>query len=634
MLNCQTPIKMENKELYDLPQEDEKMNKENTVSENDAETKTVKEDKLEKEIQTTSSDTPLPESINYEILSREEQLKYLKTFIEDTPVSKHNRSVNNLRLAFDKSTKKERDQEKTDFLEKGNLIEDFVEVQDDLEKEFYSLYNHFQSLRHKESEDVEKIKEDNLKAKYEVIESIKELLNKQESLNDTFQEFKMLQQKWHDIGQVPQSKLQDIWDNYHHHVENFYNYIKINNELRDIDLKKNLEIKIDLCEKAEALLLDPSPIKAFNALQKLHDIWRETGPVIRDKKEEIWERFRDATLKINQRQNEHYESLRNQMTQNLEAKTELCEKAEEILKQELKTPKEWENKSNELIDLQKIWKTIGFAPKKENNAIYERFRTACDAFFTKKRDFFKDFKEEQNVNFQLKTELCIKAEAMKDSQDWRKTTQEFINIQKEWKKIGPVARKHSDAIWKRFRTACDYFFDQKDEFFKEIDTVQDNNLKLKEKIIERIKNFEIEDKEESVIIEELQDIQKQWSEIGFVPIKDKDRVNQEFRNIINQKFNKLNLNEDEKNLQIYINKLETWKLSNQFEEKIGAERHKMSNRLKQLESEIVVWENNIGFFSKSKKSDALIHNFQKKIDNAKQSIELLAKKLEIIENML
>lgn len=634
MLNCQTPIKMENKELYDLPQEDEKMNKENTVSENDAETKTVKEDKLEKEIQTTSSDTPLPESINYEILSREEQLKYLKTFIEDTPVSKHNRSVNNLRLAFDKSTKKERDQEKADFLEKGNLIEDFVEVQDDLEKEFYSLYNHFQSLRHKESEDVEKIKEDNLKAKYEVIESIKELLNKQESLNDTFQEFKMLQQKWHDIGQVPQSKLQDIWDNYHHHVENFYNYIKINNELRDIDLKKNLEIKIDLCEKAEALLLDPSPIKAFNALQKLHDIWRETGPVIRDKKEEIWERFRDATLKINQRQNEHYESLRNQMTQNLEAKTELCEKAEEILKQELKTPKEWENKSNELIDLQKIWKTIGFAPKKENNAIYERFRTACDAFFTKKRDFFKDFKEEQNVNFQLKTELCIKAEAMKDSQDWRKTTQEFINIQKEWKKIGPVARKHSDAIWKRFRTACDYFFDQKDEFFKEIDTVQDNNLKLKEKIIERIKNFEIEDKEESVIIEELQDIQKQWSEIGFVPIKDKDRVNQEFRNIINQKFNKLNLNEDEKNLQIYINKLETWKLSNQFEEKIGAERHKMSNRLKQLESEIVVWENNIGFFSKSKKSDALIHNFQKKIDNAKQSIELLAKKLEIIENML
>lgn len=625
---------MGNKELYELPQEDEKMNKENTVSENDAETKTVKEDKLEKEIQTTSSDTPLPESINYEILSREEQLKYLKTFIEDTPVSKHNRSVNNLRLAFDKSTKKERDQEKADFLEKGNLIEDFVEVQDDLEKEFYSLYNHFQSLRHKESEDVEKIKEDNLKAKYEVIESIKELLNKQESLNDTFQEFKMLQQKWHDIGQVPQSKLQDIWDNYHHHVENFYNYIKINNELRDIDLKKNLEIKIDLCEKAEALLLDPSPIKAFNALQKLHDIWRETGPVIRDKKEEIWERFRDATLKINQRQNEHYESLRNQMTQNLEAKTELCEKAEEILKQELKTPKEWENKSNELIDLQKIWKTIGFAPKKENNAIYERFRTACDAFFTKKRDFFKDFKEEQNVNFQLKTELCIKAEAMKDSQDWRKTTQEFINIQKEWKKIGPVARKHSDAIWKRFRTACDYFFDQKDEFFKEIDTVQDNNLKLKEKIIERIKNFEIEDKEETVIIEELQDIQKQWSEIGFVPIKDKDRVNQEFRNIINQKFNKLNLNEDEKNLQIYINKLETWKLSNQFEEKIGAERHKMSNRLKQLESEIVVWENNIGFFSKSKKSDALIHNFQKKIDNAKQSIELLAKKLEIIENML
>ncbi len=638
LLYLQTPMAMENKELYDLPNEDkgndeiEEITESSTDIQPDEELQT--DEKSDKSSEKSKDEDKQLGDINFDLLTREEIIETFQQIVADKPLSKHSRTVTSMRISFDKKTKSEEERAKSKFIEDGNSEEDFELPEDKLKSQFYKTFSEFQTNRQKESEDIEAQKEENLKAKYEVIEGIKELLNKQESVNETFQEFKALQQKWHDIGKVPQGKLQDMWDTYHHHIENFYNYVKINNELLDLDLKKNIEIKTDLCEKAEALLLDPSPIKAAKALQKLHDRWRETGPVHRDKKEQLWERFKEATAKVNQRQNEHYESIRNQMVQNLKAKEELCEKAEAILVEEITSPRVWEEKSKELIDLQKVWKTIGFAPKKENNAIYARFRTACDTFFSNKREFFKDFKDEQNNNLQLKTELCIRAEALKDSEDWRKTTQEFIEIQKEWKKIGPVARKHSDAIWKRFRTACDFFFDKKSEFFKDIDAKQDENLKLKEAIIEEVKAYDIDSKEEDESIKDLQEIQRRWAEIGFVPIKEKDRINQEFRNLINQKFNKLNLDEEEKNIQIYINKLEGWKLTNQFNEKIGSERHKLSTRLKQLENDIVVWENNIGFFSKSKKSDALMHNFKKRIKNAKDSMELISRKLEIIEEML
>jgi hypothetical protein len=466
-----------------------------------------------------------------------------------------------------------------------------------------------------------------------VIEGIKDLLNRQESLNNTFQEFRDLQQKWRDIGPVPQNKLHDLWETFHLHVENFYSYIKINNELRDLDLKKNFELKLELCEKAEALLLEPSPVKAFKSLQNLHDLWREVGPVPHDKKEEIWDRFKAITAKINQRQQEHFESLKNQLKKNLEAKTELCEKAENLLEKALTTPKEWEEKSKQLIDLQQVWKTIGFAPKKENNLVYERFRKACDTFFNNKRDFFKSYKEDQQNNLQLKTELCIQAEAMKDSQDWKKATDEYIRIQKKWKEIGPVPRKQSDLIWKRFREACDYFFNRKKDFFSNIDEAQDNNLKLKEAIIAELNAFELKDDSEQCF-EALQEFQRRWTDIGFVPIKEKDQINQEFRNLINQKFDHLNLNEVDKNLQKFRNKLENWKTSEQFNEKIGQERNKIIIKLKQLENDIILWENNIGFFAKSKNSDALVRDFQHKIESGKRNIRLLNKKLDLIDEML
>lgn len=586
-----------------------------------------------KKVEAAEEEEAVPAREDYSHLDRENLVAKFRQLLKEQPISDLKPAVDALRKVFDKASEEIENKAKAAFVASGEPEELFVHQPDNLQKEFSALLFEYRSKRDSERQSQEHEKEKNLAAKYEVIEGIKDLLNRQESLNETFQEFRDLQQRWRDIGPVPQGKLHDLWETFHLHVENFYNYIKINNELRDLDLKKNYEEKVALCEKAEELLLEESPVKAFKALQKLHDQWREVGPVPREKKEELWERFKAATGKINQRQQEHFESLKNQLKKNLEAKIELCEKAEALLAEELHSPKEWEEKSKQLIDLQQIWKTIGFAPKKDNNLVYERFRKACDGFFNSKREFFKSYKDEQQNNLQLKTELCIQAEAMKESNDWKKTTDEYIRIQKKWKEIGPVPRKQSDIVWKRFREACDYFFNRKKDFFSHIDEEQDKNLEAKEALIAELTAFEIkEDNEKNFEI--LQDFQRRWSDIGFVPLKEKERINQEFRNLINQKFDHLNLDEVNKNLQKFRNKLENWKAEDQFAEKIGQERNRTLLKLKQLENDLVVWENNIGFFAKSKNSDALVRDFQHKIENGKRNMELLNKKLDLIDEML
>ncbi len=581
----------------------------------------------------TSSSQDSPEKEDYSAMSRSELINSLKRQIREHHVASVRDNVEAIKAAFEKESAILEDKARAEFVASGEPVELFINQPDQLQKEFSALLFEYRTKRDEDRQSQEQSKEKNLAEKYEVIEGIKDLINRQESLDHTFQEFRELQQRWREIGPVPQNKLHDLWETFHLHVENFYNYIKINNELRDLDLKKNLESKVELCEKAEALILEPSPVRAFKALQKLHDLWREVGPVPHDKKDELWDRFKSATAKINIRQQEHFESLRNQLKKNLEAKEELCEKAEALIAKVSSSPKEWEDRSKELIDLQQIWKTIGFAPKKENNQVYDRFRKACDTFFNNKREFFKTYKDDQQNNLQLKTELCIQAEAMKESNDWKKTTDEYIRIQKRWKEIGPVPRKQSDTVWKRFREACDYFFDRKKAFFGNMDNAQLDNLKAKEAIIKELTEFELKEGSEKSF-ELLQDFQRRWSDIGFVPIKEKDRVNQEFRNLINQKFDHLNVDEADKNLHKFHNKLENWRSADQFGDKIGQERNKIMLKLKQLENDIIVWENNIGFFAKSKNSDALIRDFQHKIENGKRNIELLNKKLDMIEDML
>ncbi len=577
-----------------------------------------------------SGDDSATETIKLEALTKEELVARAVELSGSPHVEDFGQEIENIRAEFYKKHKQEVDQLRAQHEATGGQPEDFASTTDALEHKLKEIYLEYKNKKHQHHIQQEREKESNYEKKLAIIEGIKDLVNRQESLNNTFNEFKELQQKWHETGPVPQDKVRDLYENYNLSIENFYGYIKINKELRDLDLKKNLEAKVELCEKAEKLVLETSIIKAFQTLQKYHEMWREIGPVPREKKDEIWERFKEATTLINKKHQEHFESMKEQLAKNLEAKTELCEKAEALLNEAIETPKDWESKSNELIDLQDIWKTIGFAPKKENSLIYERFRTACDNFFDAKREFFKHYKSDQINNLQLKTELCIQAENLKESSDWKKTTDEFIRIQKRWKEIGPVPRKHSDTIWKRFRSACDYFFEQKKKFFSHIDESHEENLALKKALIEELKQYQNSEDSEANF-KTLQDFQHRWNEIGHVPMADKEQINQEFRNLINAHFDSLNMDEFNKNIQKFRNKLENYRTDNGAYEKINLERNKIINKIKQLENDITLWENNIGFFAKSKKSDALIRDFTHKIESSRKNIELLNKKLDMID---
>jgi hypothetical protein len=576
--------------------------------------------------------TKLPEEVDYSTLTRDDLLKHYHKLLNEYPASVIKGHVEAIRKEFEHKSASELARMKEKFVETGEPAEAFTPPHDDLSDAMQSAIQQFRKKRDEEREQLEEEKKKNLAAKYEVIEGIKDLVNRQESLNLTFDDFRTLQQKWREIGPVPQNEVHDMWENYHLHVENFYNYIKINKELRDLDLKKNYETKLDLCEKAEKLLLVPSIVKAFQTLQKYHDLWRETGPVPREKKEELWERFHEVTIKINKKQQEHFENLKEQSRKNLEAKQELCKKVETLLEESPTTPKDWEKNSKTIIELQHVWKTIGFSSKKDNQEIYLRFRKACDKFFDNKRDFFKCYKEEQQSNLQLKNELIQQAEALKDSTDWKNTTDELIRIQKKWKDIGPVPRKHSDVIWKKFRGACDQFFNRKTEFFNKKDEMQEENLKLKEELIEELREYE-PGKNNEASFATLQEFQQRWSEIGFVPIKKKDKINQEFKNLINARFDHLNMDETNKSIQKFRNKLENWKNEGQYNDRITQERNKIIGRLKQLENDITLWENNIGFFTKSKNSEALVRDFKNKIETGRRTIKMLNEKLDLIEEM-
>ena len=612
----------ENKKEESTPESDSEKNSDNVVSEASS----------NQESEETNEEKPVLEKVDLTVLSREDLVKRLKYLTKNFEILEIKEEVEEIKSLFYKIYNEEVEELKKHFVESGELEENFSAPIDALEIEIKDILHEFKQRKAEYAKKLEEEKEHNLIAKNEVIEAIKNLVNRQESLNETFNEFRALQQRFHEIGPIPQDKVRDTWDTYNLHIENFYNYVKINKELRDLDLKKNLELKIDLCEKAEKLIDDPFVVNSFKTLQKYHDRWREIGPVPKEKKDELWERFKAATTVINQKHQAYFEGLKEQLKENLKQKTVLCEKAEAILKEAAHSPKEWEEKSKKLIELQQTWKTIGFAPKKDNNTIYERFRSSCDKFFEEKRAFFKEYKNQQQQNLVEKTKLCEKAETMKDSTDWKNTTNEFIKIQKHWKEIGPVPRRQSDAIWHRFRKACDAFFDNKSKFFSHVDESQDENLKQKEALIEELKNFKnSSDNEET--FKQLQAYQQKFSDIGHVPFKDKDRINQEFRNEINKHFDNLNMDEYHKNVQKFRNKLENMKHSDHQDDKINQERHKLLVKLKQLETDITVWENNIGFFAKSKSSASLIKDFQHKIENGKRNIKLLQEKIDMLDGV-
>lgn len=570
-------------------------------------------------------------SVEYSSLDRTELLSELSTLIQTGEIEKIRLQVDSIKLNFYKKLKSGH---KEVAPEEGD-VSGATEVEkesDPQEEQMKSLLKKYRDLRAQINQNIETERQSNLEQKFGIIEELKDLVNKNESIGDTFQQFRDLQNRWRSIGLVPQSEVKNLWETYHHYVEIFYDYIKINKELRDLDLKKNLEMKLQICEKAEGLLLESSEVKAFNTLQELHDQWREVGPVPQEMRTEIWERFKTASSMINKKHQAYYEELKDSLQKNLEAKSALCEKAEEILSATIQNVADWEKYSRELVDIQKIWFSIGYAPKRENNKIYKRFRTACDAFFSRKREYFSQSREEQHNNLQLKEDLCNQAEALKDSSEWKETAEDFIQLQKRWKEIGPVPRKHRDVIWKRFRSACDFFFENKSKHMNEQESEFSVNYKAKLALIEQINNFKPSENMDDNFVS-LKEFQREWSKIGFVPIKYKDKIQIQYRETINRQFDALRIDEGKRNMMRYRNKIEGMAAVPQSRNKMENERDKLFRRLQQLQNDIVVWENNIGFFSKSKNAESMIANVQQMIQQGKEELRTIEDKIRLIDKM-
>ena len=556
---------------------------------------------------------------------KEELVALFARMLEEQPVQSIRRDVEALKIAFYRIRRAEVEAARRRFVEEGGAEEDFAPSVDGAEIQLKEQFKEYRRRRDAFIANLEAEKEANLKVKQAIIEELKELVNSDETLNHTFNKFRELQQRWRDTGVVPQQYIKDLWETYNLHVENFYSFIKINKELRDLDLKKNYEQKIALCEQAEALILEPSVVEAFHKLQKLHDEWRETGPVANEYKETLWERFKAASSRINKQHQEHFETLKGEQVRNLELKTELCAATEELSAQPLTTRKEWNKASDRLLEIQKTWKTIGFAPKKDNNRIYERFRTACDRFFEAKRQFYAGMKTEMEHNLQQKTEICEAAESLMNSEEWKKTTDELIALQARWKQIGAVSRRHSDAIWKRFRAACDKFFERKASHFASVDGEHEENLQKKLALLAEMAEADVKAGGYEVIRE----FQRRWGEIGFVPIKQKDSIQKKYKAAVDELFNTLRGSERDRSMGRFREKVSSLKASG--DRRLRTERERLYNKVRQLEQEIALLENNIGFFAKSKNAEALVADVRAKIDRAREEMAAAVEKVKLID---
>lgn len=545
--------------------------------------------------------------------------------LDERPVQSLRRETEALKIAFYKQRRVAVEAERHAFIEQGGAEADFVPTPDTAELRLKDLFREYRQRRDEFIASLDAEKEANLQVKLRIIEELKELVGSDETLNHTFNKFRELQTRWKETGLVPQAQVKDLWETYNLHVENFYNFIKINKELRDLDLKKNYEQKVALCEQAEALLLDPSVVEAFHKLQKLHDQWRETGPVANEHKEMLWERFKAASSRINKQHQEHFETLKSEQTRNLELKTQLCVAAEELLQQPLITRRDWNKANDRLLEIQKTWKTIGFAPKKDNNRIYERFRGACDQFFEAKRTFYAGVKDEMEHNLQLKTELCEAAESLMNSEEWKKATDELIALQIRWKEIGAVPRRYSDQIWKRFRAACDRFFVRKAEHFAAVDSVYEENLQRKLALLDEMAAADVKTGGYEVIKE----FQRRWGEIGYVPIKQKDAVQKRYKAAVDAMFDTLRGTERDRSMGRFREKVASIKAAGGG--RMRTERERLYNKVRQLEQDIAVLENNIGFFARSKNADALVAEVQAKINRAREEMQAAIEKVKLID---
>ncbi len=475
---------------------------------------------------------------------------------------------------------------------------------EEIERGFKELYNRYKKERAEYNREQEKEREHNLALKQEVIEDLKALLEKQEDVNATFPAFREIQNRWRAIGPVPVQNYRNVNDTYQLYVEQFYDMVKINRELRDLDFKKNLEVKEKFCEMAEKLAENENIVEAFKELQKLHEQWKEYGPVAKQYREDIWNRFKAATAVINKKYQAFFEGMKEQQVENLAAKTRLCEQVEAIADKEITASNEWNTLSKEIEEIQKQWRQIGFATRKDNQKIYDRFRAACDKFFNRKREFYNGYKENMNANLQKKIALCEAAESLKASTEWKKATDQFINLQKQWKEIGAVPRKKSEQLWKRFRAACDEFFNERDKNVKPENDFY-GNLKAKQRLIEEINAYQ-PSSDDSENMEAMTSFMDRWQAIGFVPFKEKDNIAKAYKDAMHAKFP-----------DVSASKARRTRYANAPK----SERERLVQKYVKKEQDIVTYENNIGFFAMSKNSEPLIRQMQERIDLAKKELE-------------
>ena len=537
-----------------------------------------------------------------------------------------------LKQAFYKIRRTEIEAAKKEFLESGKEEKDFVAPVDETEAQMKSLITEYKEKRASMAAEEERQKEANLVLKQHLIERLKALTESQDDFNKRYNEFREIQKKWKEIKLIPQEQSKELWRNYQLYNERFYDIVKINNQFRDYDFKKNLELKTALCETVERLANEPDVISAFHQLQKLHQQWREIGPVAKEFRESIWERFKEASTAVNKKHQAHFEGLKEQEEKNLEEKTAICEELEAIDFESLKTMKDWEKKTEEVMALQAKWRTIGFATKKQNVKIFERFRAACDNYFNKKSEFYKSVKQEMDKNLELKKALVEKAESLKDSTDWKETTKALVEIQSEWKKIGPVARKYSEAIWKQFIAACDYFFEQKNKVVSSQKTGEVENLEAKKALIEKINAID-ESLPDEEALTMLRGYIAEWSNIGFVPFKEKDKLYKSFREAADKQFDRLKVNERDRRVQQFRSNLT--ELAESGKNKLYGERDKLMRIYDRMKGELQTYENNIGFFNiSSKGGDGLLKEMDRKIARLKDEMEVIIKKIEAIDENL
>lgn len=536
-----------------------------------------------------------------------------------------------LKQAFYKIHKADVAAARAQFVENGGEPEAFLPAPNVLEDEFKAAMNVIKQKRAELQAEQDRLKEENLKKKQDILERIKALSATPEEANQGYKEFKELQAQWKELQPVPAEKVNELWKTYQLYVEQYYDQLKLNNEFREYDFKKNLEIKTRLCETAEKLSEETDVISAFQQLQALHQEFKETGPVAKELREEIWARFKAASTAVNKRHQQFFEDLKKKEEENLARKTALCEKIEAIDTAAIKKVAEWESQTQAIIELQKEWRTIGFAPQKMNVKIFERFRNACDRFFTEKAAFFKRLKEEQAQNLAKKTELCEKAEALKDSTDWKATADQLMQIQKEWKAIGAVPKKYSESLWQRFIGACDYFFEQKNKNSASQRSEEKGNLQKKEAVIEKLKalldNEEETENDKQAAVKELM---KEWNETGHVPFKDKDRLYKTYHDIVDQLFKALNMSASRRRLDNFKNSLKND--AKEGGQGLPRERERLMRAYEIKRNEIKTYENNLGFLTcSSKKGSSLLNEMNKKMEKLKEELQLLKEKIAAID---